>query len=147
MSAAEVTRSVELDAAPDAVWDLLVDDELRSAWLDDDDAVGREVHVEHADPGRSLRWTWWHPDDPAGASQVEVVLDEGPGGNTRLVVTERMPVPVSLPASIPGPSAGSLQAEASATATATRRISAGTTWERRLLGVELLLVVAGALVA
>ena len=127
---AEVTRSVELDAAPDAVWDLLVDEESRSAWLDDDDAATREVRVDHSEPGRSLVWTWWHPDDPAGASQVRVVLDEGPEGNTHLVVTERLLVPA--------PTAGPLRAEAS--------VTAGTTWDRRLLGLELLLVAAGALV-
>lgn len=126
----EVTRSVELEAAPEAVWDLLVDDEARRAWLDDDDAVDRELRVDRADPGRSLTWTWWRPDDPAGASQVEVVLDETAGGTTRLVVTERLLVPA--------PAAGGLRAEAS--------VASSTTWDHRLLGLELLVVAAGALV-
>lgn len=129
----EVTRSVELEAAPEAVWDLLVDDEARRAWLDDDDAVDRELRVDRADPGRSLTWTWWRPDDPAGASQVEVVLDEAPGGTTRLVVTERLLVPA--------PVAGGLRAEASVAS-----VASSTTWDHRLLGLELLVVAAGALV-
>jgi uncharacterized protein YndB with AHSA1/START domain len=132
----EVTRSVELEAAPEAVWDLLVDDEARRAWLDDDDAVDRELRVDRADPGRSLTWTWWRPDDPAGASQVEVVLDEAPGGATRLVVTERLLVPV--------PVTGGLRAEASVAAPTP--VAAASTWDRRLLGLELLVVAAGALV-
>ena len=128
----EVTRSVELDAAPEAVWDLLVDDEARAAWLDDDDATDRELRVDRADPGRSLTWTWWRPDDPAGASQVEVVLDEAPGGATRLVVTERLLVPAPVAAT------RSLRAEAS--------VASAPLWDRRLLGLELLVVAAGALV-
>jgi len=126
----EVTRTVELDAAPEAVWDLLVDEEARAAWLDDEDAAARELRVDHSEPGRSLTWTWWRPDDPAGASQVEVVLDEGPEGQTHLVVTERLLVPA--------PTAGGLRAEAS--------VAAASTWDRRLLGLELLLVAAGAFV-
>ncbi|HEY8543873.1 MAG TPA: hypothetical protein VIL36_02455 [Acidimicrobiales bacterium] len=129
----EVTRSVELDAAPEAVWDLLVDEEARAAWLDDEDAAAREVRVDREDPGRSLAWTWWRPDDPAGASQVEVVLDEGPEGRTRLVVTERLLVPA--------PTAGGLRAEASVAP-----VASAATWDRRLLGLELLVVAAGALV-
>lgn len=128
----EVTRSVELEAAPEAVWDLLVDEDARRAWLDDDDAAAREVRVDRSDPGRSLTWTWWRPDDPAGASQVEVVLDEGPAGTTHLVVTERLLVPARVRA------AGGLRAEAS--------VAAARTWDRRLLGLELLVVAAGALV-
>lgn len=127
---AEVTRSVELEATPEAVWDLLVDDDARSAWLDDPDAADRELRVDRADPGRSLTWTWWRPGDPAGASQVEVVLDEAPGGATRLVVTERLLVPA-----VDGPG---LRAEAS--------VAGPATWDRRLLGLELLVVAAGALV-
>ena len=137
----EVTRSVELEATPDAVWDLLVDEDARRAWLDDEDAAEREVRLDRSEPGRSLTWTWWRPDDPAGASQVEVVLDEGPTGRTHLVVTERLLVPA--------PVAGPLRAEASVatvTTAAKATVSAGTTWEHRLLGLELLVVAAGALV-
>lgn len=127
----EVTRTVELDAAPEAVWDLLIDEESRREWLDDEDAAAREVRVDHSEPGRSLVWTWWHPDDPAGASQVRVVLDEGPEGNTHLVVTERLLVPA--------PTSARLEASAS--------VAAASTWDHRLLGLELLVVAAGAFVA
>jgi uncharacterized protein YndB with AHSA1/START domain len=120
---AEVTRSVVLEAAPDAVWDLLADDESRRLWLDDDDAVTRAWRIDGTEVGRSLTWTWWHPDDPQSASQVEVVLDEQPDGGTRVVVTERL------------------------TASASAATARASVWDGRLLGLELLLVAAGAFVA
>jgi len=123
----QVTRSVVLDAGLDDVWAAVADPERRRLWLDDEDAQARAWRVDHEAPGRSLTWTWWHPEDPAGASQVEVVLDEEPDGATRLVVTERLVQPTPA-------------------ATSRMRASAGVTWGSRLLGLELLLVAAVALV-
>lgn len=120
-----VTRSVVLDAAPDAVWDLLADDESRRLWLDDDDAAVRAWRIDGTELGRSLTWTWWHPEDPTSASQVEVVLDEQPSGGTRVVVTERL----------------------TATMSASASVAKAQVWDGRLLGLELLLVAAGAFVA
>ncbi|HEY3142573.1 MAG TPA: hypothetical protein VGJ86_15650 [Acidimicrobiales bacterium] len=120
----EVTRSVDVDAAPDAVWEVLVDPDRRDAWLDDDDSRDRELRIDHADTGSTLTWTWWHNDDPAGASRVEVVLTELDTGGTRVAVTERRLTP-------------SFTARASVSASASR------TWDRRLLGLELLLLTAG----
>lgn len=135
-SPSSVTRSVDLDASPEVVWDAVADPERRRAWLDDPDATDRALRIDHADPGRSLTWTWWRPDDEAGASQVHVVLTELPGGSTRVAVTERLlaPTPVRF------------QARAAATATATP-VGATAIWDRRLLGLELLVVLSGALVA
>jgi uncharacterized protein YndB with AHSA1/START domain len=126
---AEVTRSVEVEAGTDRVWELLADPEQRGAWLDDDEALVREMRVDEVRLGRSLTWTWWHPDDPADVSQVQVVLTELPAGGTRVAVTERL---VATPL---------VQASASV------RVGFPTVWDRRLLGLELLLVAAGALVA
>jgi uncharacterized protein YndB with AHSA1/START domain len=126
---AEVTRSVDVEAGADRVWELLADPELRGAWLDDDDAVDRELRIDEARPGESLTWTWWRPDDQGGASQVAVVLTELATGGTRVAVTERL---VASPR---------LHASASA------RVGFPTVWDRRLLGLELLLVAAGVLVA
>jgi uncharacterized protein YndB with AHSA1/START domain len=126
---AEVTRSVDVEAAADRVWELLTDPELRGAWLDDDDAADRELRIDEARPGESLTWTWWRPDDESGASQVAVVLTELATGGTRIAVTERL---------VAGP-----RVHASARA----RVGFPTVWDRRLLGLELLLVAAGALVA
>ena len=64
---AEVTRSVDVEAAADQVWELLADPELRGAWLDDDDALDREMQVDEARPGESLTWTWWRPDSRPGS--------------------------------------------------------------------------------
>jgi uncharacterized protein YndB with AHSA1/START domain len=132
MSEAEVSRSVVLDAGVEDVWAAVADPERRRLWLDDEDALARAWRVDHEAPGRSLTWTWWHPEDPAGASQVEVVLDEQPDGATRLVVTERLVQPVQASATRMRASAG---------------VSRSAAWAGRLLGLELLLVAAGALVA
>lgn len=100
---ATVTRSVDLDATPERVWDALVDDDQRSAWLGrrsridvrrggpgkvtDDDGTVRHLAVEDVQPGRRLAWRWW-PEQTGNCSTVEFVLEPvGPG--TRLIVTER----------------------------------------------------------
>lgn len=97
-----VTRTVELDAAPDDVLAALTDPELLSAWLgrwtptDDggatvltDDGVVRTVaDLEVA--GSSVRWTWAPADDPRRRSSVSIGLVEI-GGGTRLTLTECAP--------------------------------------------------------
>jgi len=134
-----VTRSVDLDASPETVWEAVADPERRRAWLDDPDAISRAVRVDESDPGRSLTWTWWRPDDEASASRVEVVLTELPNGATRVAVTERLLAPP----------AAHFQAgiRPQATATAAGSVRAAAVWDRRLLGLELLVVLSGALVA
>jgi uncharacterized protein YndB with AHSA1/START domain len=122
----EVTRSVDLDAALDVVWDAVADPERRQGWLDDDEAAHREVRVDSIDHGRSLAWTWWTPDDPAGASRVEIVLTELDSGGTRVAVTERL-----------------LARPGSATLTARASADASSSWDHRLLGLELLFLTAG----
>jgi uncharacterized protein YndB with AHSA1/START domain len=127
----QVTRSVDLDAEPTAVWDAVADPERRQAWLDDDDAMSRTVRIDHVDEGRSLTWTWWRPDDDASAAQVHVELTELTDGSTRVAVTERLLAP-------------SMEARASiATASVA---TAAKVWDYRMLGLELLVVAAGALV-
>jgi uncharacterized protein YndB with AHSA1/START domain len=116
---AEVTRSVDVEAAIDEVWHAVVDPAARAGWLDDPDALARRVRVDERRPGHRLVWTWWHPGDEAGASTVTVVLTPATGGGTRVVVTE------SRPAAPPGPTPG-----AGARACSDR-------WDRRLLGLEL----------
>jgi uncharacterized protein YndB with AHSA1/START domain len=122
ISETSVTRTVELDAATDAVWEAIADPDQRAAWLDDDDAARRTVRVDEVDDGRRLVWTWWRPDgDEPDASTVEIAVSPRTGGGTRVVVTER-PLSVSM----------------SVTASAAPR------WDHRLLGLELLFVAAGA---
>jgi uncharacterized protein YndB with AHSA1/START domain len=124
MTETSVTRTVELDAATDTVWDAIVEPDQRAAWLDDHDAAQRTVRVDEVEDGRRLVWTWWRPDgDEPDAATVEIAISPRTGGGTRLVVTEtplRMPVSMSASA------------------------SAGRRWDYRLLGLELLFVAAGA---
>lgn len=126
-----VTRSIELDAAVERVWDAVADPAQRAVWLDDDDAASRVLRIDEVDHGRSMAWTWWNPDDARGASRVEIELTELATGGTRVVVTEQ---PVMR-------GGAGLRAQASAGA----RV-AGAAWARRLLGLELLFVAAGACV-
>ena len=103
---AEVTRSVDLDVAPEDVWEAIVDDDARSAWLGGetrldpvpggegyattDDGEHRRVRVDAVEPGRRLSFHWW-ADDGDDLSVVELVVIPRPGGST-LTVTETMPV-------------------------------------------------------
>jgi uncharacterized protein YndB with AHSA1/START domain len=128
----QVTRSVELEASPAAVWEAVADPDQRGAWLDDDDAMDRTMRVDGIDPGRSLTWTWWRPDDESGASQVRIALTELDDGSTRVAVTERLLGPQTVASR---PSQARMQASATSPL-----------WDYRLLGLELLVVATGALV-
>ena len=87
-TAAETTvrREVEIDAAPEEVWESLATDEGRERWLEDDPE--REIHVEVADEPSRLVWWWWQGDEPA--TRVEFLVVAAPAG-TRVVVTETVP--------------------------------------------------------
>ena len=103
---ADVTRSVDLDVAPEEVWEAIVDDDARGCWLGGqtqldpvpggegyattEDGAHRWVRVDEVDPGRRLSFRWWADDDDA-MSVVELVVVPRPGGST-LTVTETMPV-------------------------------------------------------
>ena len=78
----QVTRSVDLDAAVDDVWQAVADPAERVQWLDDEDARSRHVRVDEAAPGERLVWTWWRPGDEGDASTVSVVLAPLDGGRT-----------------------------------------------------------------
>ncbi|HET8618894.1 MAG TPA: SRPBCC domain-containing protein [Acidimicrobiales bacterium] len=86
----QVTRSVDLDASVEDVWQAVADPAERAGWLDDEDARSRHVRVDESAPGERLVWTWWRPGDEGDASTVSVVLAPLDGGRTRLVVTERL---------------------------------------------------------
>jgi hypothetical protein len=72
------------------VWESIVTEEGREAWLEDD----REVHVESADAPRRLVW-WWLAEE--GVSRVEIELVPAVSG-TRVIVTESVPTPFPLTA-------------------------------------------------
>ncbi len=83
-------QSVVIDATPDEVWEQLVDDDAREAWLDDD----RPIDVESVEEGRRLVW-WWAGDE--GFSRVEIELEPLVSG-TRVTVTESFPLPALITA-------------------------------------------------
>jgi uncharacterized protein YndB with AHSA1/START domain len=97
--------SSDLDASPDAVWEVLTDVTGIEAWLgegsrldpvdggsidtpDTETGIRRLGRVERAEPGRRLDYVWWPADDPATESTVSIEMIPI-GGGTRLVVTER----------------------------------------------------------
>jgi uncharacterized protein YndB with AHSA1/START domain len=90
LSSDNSNRSVVIEAAPEEVWEAIVTEEGREAWLDDE----REVHVESADAPHRLVW-WWLADD--GVSRVEIELVPAVSG-TRVIVTESAPTPFPLTA-------------------------------------------------
>lgn len=118
-----IRREIEVRNPPEEVWEVLVDDDERSAWFggrtvldpspggrgwfEETDGSRREASVEQADPGRRLAWTWWPEpgtdDDPdaRGASRVQIDLTPVPGG-TRIAVTETALTPVARASALTG---------------------------------------------
>lgn len=134
----QVTRSVDVEAGADAVWEAIADPELRAAWLDDEDATGRTVRVDEVDAGHRLVWTWWRPEgDEPDASTVEIAVRPLIDGGTRVVITE---TPL-----VAGPPVARASASAPA-GLAGLAGAAGPRWDHRLLGLELLFAAAGACV-
>jgi uncharacterized protein YndB with AHSA1/START domain len=80
------TREIEVEAAPEEVWEALTTEEGRERWLEDEPE--REIHVEVADEPTRLVW-WWSSGDEE-ATRVEFLVVAVPGG-TRLRVTETIP--------------------------------------------------------
>jgi uncharacterized protein YndB with AHSA1/START domain len=109
-AAERVTRSVELDAAPAAVWDALTEEALLAEWLADevelDAAPGGEIvcrykdgeerrgEVELIEEAERLAWSWHRGGD--GPSRVELVLD-AVADRTRLTVIETAPIRATGP--------------------------------------------------
>ncbi|MBS1679656.1 MAG: SRPBCC domain-containing protein [Actinobacteria bacterium] len=103
--AERVSRSVELDAAPAAVWDALTEDALLAEWLADEveieaepggeivcryaDGEERRGEVELVEEAERLAWTWRR--EGGDSSRVELVLD-AVAERTRLTVIETAPL-------------------------------------------------------
>jgi uncharacterized protein YndB with AHSA1/START domain len=81
-----VRREIEIEAAPEDVWEALVTDEGRERWLEDD--APDEVHVEVVEAPTRLVWWWWHGDQPA--TRVEIQLVPAVSA-TRVIVIESAP--------------------------------------------------------
>lgn len=133
---AEVTRSVDIVAPADEVWQVIADPDQRGLWLDDEDALARATTpaetapVSPEAPGRSVSWTWWHPGEDTQPSRVEITVAPGSPGTTRVTVTEQLVGHHEV-----------VRASASGQAMATT--APQLLWDRRLLGLELLFVAVG----
>ena len=90
LSQEDSNQSVVIEAEPEEVWDAIVTEEGREAWLEDE----REVHITEEDAPHRLAW-WWLGED--GVSRVEIELVPAVSG-TRVVVTESAPTPFPLTA-------------------------------------------------
>lgn len=98
MDGPEVERNVEVAAAPEAVWERIVEGVLAEEWLGVRldprpggrvEVPGREMigTVEEVDPKRYITWSWRPVDgDP---SLVKIELEPTEVG-TRVTVTERL---------------------------------------------------------
>ena len=111
----EVTREIELPAAPDEVWRSLTEPDRLREWLAADASVDlrpggelivrtcegedRSGWVEEADAPRRLAF-WWSDDDEADSTRVELRL-RGTDRGTLLTVTETRPL--ALLGSAPAP--------------------------------------------
>lgn len=97
-----VERSIELEADMEKVWESVIEGPLASEWIGSpisiEPRVGGKVDyapdgeefigtVEEVVSGRSITWSWRHPDrDP---SQVTITLEPIDTG-TRITVVERL---------------------------------------------------------
>jgi uncharacterized protein YndB with AHSA1/START domain len=111
-----VSRSVELDAAPEAVWDALTEAALLGEWLAEEveieaepggeiicryaDGEERRGEVELVEEAERLAWSWRREGD-AGPSRVELVLD-AVAERTRLTVIETAPLRAGGPLLLAG---------------------------------------------
>jgi uncharacterized protein YndB with AHSA1/START domain len=132
----QVTRSVDLDASVEDVWQAVADPAERARWLDDEDARSRHVRVDESAPGERLVWTWWRPGDEGDASTVSVVLAPLDGGRTRLVVTERLSALASVRAGD--------RHERAPVALSAARARLRTLWAARLVGLDVACLRSGA---
>jgi len=101
-----VRREIGLDRSSDEAWRLLGGPEGWASWLVDeadvevttgargtvtDDGIEREVAVTHVEAGRSVEFVWWVAGDPATASSVSLIIDDGGDGPVILRVVESFP--------------------------------------------------------
>src|SRR3954463_13699848 len=90
-----VRTEVDVEASPQDVWEALVSEEQRDAWLQEPD---REVHIEVVEEPSRLVW-WWRDGDVDTSTRVEFQIVAAPAGS-RVIVTESEPAfPLALLAS------------------------------------------------
>jgi uncharacterized protein YndB with AHSA1/START domain len=134
-----VERHVTLPTDLNEAWELLTDRDELAAWLGeevavdptpgavglvvDDDGTRRHLLVEEVATGHRIAWRWWEDGSDPGtsSSRVEITLSPDDGG-TRVRVVER-PLQPTAP---------------------TAQASAAAAWDRRLVELELLVLLAAA---
>jgi len=98
-----VTRQIDLELSPDALWDAITDRQMLEAWLGDtvdidlrpggsgvvvDDGVTRHVTVSRFEPGFGWAFDWRVDDEPE--SHVTFAIATTDTGCTRLTITETL---------------------------------------------------------
>ena len=98
-----VSRQVELDISPDALWAAISERAALEAWFGDvvdldlrpggsgvvvDDGVVRHVHIDTVEPGRGWSFHWQVDDEPE--SHVTLAIATTDDGGSRLTVTETL---------------------------------------------------------
>ncbi len=79
------SHEIEIDAAPEEVFEALVTEQGRERWLEEPE---REIHVEVVQAPSRLVWWWVGEEEPA--TRVEFRISATPAG-ARVVVTESEP--------------------------------------------------------
>ncbi|HZO35981.1 MAG TPA: SRPBCC family protein [Solirubrobacteraceae bacterium] len=82
-----VRREIEIDAAPEDVWEALATEQGRERWLEDEAPEVVFVEVEE-EPSR-LVW-WWSRDGDVEPTRVELLIVAVPIGS-RVIVVESAP--------------------------------------------------------
>jgi uncharacterized protein YndB with AHSA1/START domain len=82
-----VRREVDIEAAPEEVWEALVTEEGRQRWLDEPDQ-DRAIHIEQHDAPHRLVWWWGGPEEPVTRVEFQIVALPA---STRVIVTESVP--------------------------------------------------------
>ena len=98
-----VTRQVQLDISPDALWSAITDREALEAWLGEqvdldlrpggegvivDDGIARDVVVHSVEEGRGWSFEW--RVDEAPVSIVSFEISTGDDGSSVLTITETL---------------------------------------------------------
>jgi uncharacterized protein YndB with AHSA1/START domain len=98
-----VSRQVELDISPEALWDAISQRPGLETWLGDavdvelrpgaagivvDDDVTRRIRVDTVDPGRGWSFHWQVDDEPE--SHVVLAIAATDDGGSRLTITESL---------------------------------------------------------
>jgi uncharacterized protein YndB with AHSA1/START domain len=81
-----LTRSVDIDAGIEDVWEALATDAGRRSWIESD--PDRVLIVDSEEPPERISWWWWSGDEPATHVALRVVAI--PTG-ARVIVTETGP--------------------------------------------------------